>query len=128
MIHPFINATTPYTDREQLDLGGYKAGGGPADFVPEVVGTMRLKAKLRQTTKFEHKVFDDDAAAPRPFWHVRAVLGGEDGSTTTEWFQYGDLGDHKLLGPGHPVAAEHEEKAFAQLFGDICTALDLDDF
>ncbi|AFU86768.1 hypothetical protein D869_gp146 [Caulobacter phage CcrRogue] len=103
----------PFTLAEHEALAAYKAGGGPAEYLADVVIDMRERISraeaIRKVVQFEHKVFEDDAAAPRDFWHVRAVFG--EGDLVGDWVQYGELGDHRAPMSAE-VRAHNENRAF----------------
>lgn len=127
MPHSFIAAEGPYTEDEHKWLDGYKAGCGPAEDIPEVIGALRLHRKLRESTHFTHEVLDDEHKAPREFWHVKATLGGVHGSTCTDWLRYGKLGDHAAPLPDD-VRKKAEDEVFELLRADVLIALGLGDF
>lgn len=110
-----FHSSAPYTRFEQDFMAGLKTGGIPADaLAEEMIKLRRQVAAIRRVVKFEHKVFDDDDRAPRPFWHVRAYIGPEESGMYGNWHCYGELGDHRK-----EVASDFRRKVEETVFQEV---------
>lgn len=108
-----IHGNPPYTRFEDNCVAGYKAGGGPQEYLAQMVIDIRKQsAALRRLVTFQHSYHEDNLHPPRDFNHVRAVIG----DLITDWESYGEQEQHDV---SEGVKRDAEERVFQQVVDDL---------
>lgn len=108
-----IHGKPPYSRFEDNCVAGYKAGGGPQEYLAQMVIDIRKQsAALRRLITFQHSYHEDECYPPRDFNHVRAVIG----DLITDWVCYGEQ-EQRSVPVG--VREDAEERLFQQIVDDL---------